>query len=88
METRDPGPLRNQKLLIIQTLDSLFESIMARWRPSGDGKPHVWVDSGRCQIGCGCPLSETCNKLAPSGAVVETNMLCEFVAQKNSWRSE
>ena len=44
METRDPGPLPNQKLLIIQTFDSLFESIIARWRPSGEGKPHVWVD--------------------------------------------
>lgn len=44
METRDPGPVPNQKLLIIQTFDSLFESIIARWRPSGEGKPHVWVD--------------------------------------------
>jgi hypothetical protein len=32
---------RLQKLLIIQTLDSEFEFKMARWLPSGEGKPHV-----------------------------------------------
>lgn len=33
--------VRLQKLLIIQTLDSEFEFKMARWLPSGEGKPHV-----------------------------------------------
>ncbi len=70
-----PGLRTAQKLLIIQTLDSVFESMMARWLPSGEGKPQAWVDWGRCQIGCASPLSETRTKIAPPGAIVETNML-------------
>jgi len=68
-------PVLYQKLPIIQTLDSEFEFKMARCLPSGEGKPQVWVDSGRCQMGCASPLSETCNKIAPPGASVETNIL-------------
>jgi hypothetical protein len=74
-ETRAQGRYQNQKLLIIHALDSEFESIMARWRPSGEGKPQVCVDWGRCQMGRASPLSETCNKLTASGATDETNML-------------
>ena len=75
LETRAQGFYQNQKLLIIHAFDSEFESIMARWRPSGEGNPQVCVDWGRCQMGFASPPRETCNKLTLPGATAETNML-------------
>jgi len=37
------GPLLVQKLLIIQAFDSEPAPKIARWRPSGEGKPQIGV---------------------------------------------